>query len=530
LGYFAIFNYGRTLTNVVISSGGGGGASNVGWTNTVGVNAATNNLTKTAATAWGNAGAVSTQTIASGDGYVEFTASETNTYRMLGLSHTDTNQRYNTLDYAIYLQPNGLLGGYQGATFLGSLGSYATGDVLRVAIEGGVVKYRKNGTLIYTATVAPNYPLMVDTSLYTNGATINNVVLSGASGGGSSSAQIHWLVTDQLGTPRMVFDQTGSLANLSRHDYLPFGEELGAGVGGRTQSQGYSQPDEGRFQFTSKERDNETGLDYFIARYHSSTAGRFVSADPLAGHTEDPQTLNRYTYTRNNPLKYIDPDGLDFWIKGQGDHCKDKAKCDKDGFVVDEKGKRMVVKNGEITNRLNGDCPKCQQSSGGYTAVVNEAGVQITNMGGQTFTGVFTENAVSLSGAGKLQDFSFTITGSSLQNGVLAGGTFEYSGTNEQTKQVLSKRGAFSYVLDPFNKFHPGTTQYRFADLPPLQLGIMDNWGTIQLQTSNFGTSSHLSVATKPKANVPKTVGEWHVDSATGIRHLGCAIGGVRCQ
>jgi YD repeat-containing protein len=40
------------------------------------------------------------------------------------------------------------------------------------------------------------------------------------------ASNIHWLVADQLGTPRMVFDQTGSLANVSRHDYLPFGEEV----------------------------------------------------------------------------------------------------------------------------------------------------------------------------------------------------------------------------------------------------------------------------------------------------------------
>lgn len=42
--------------------------------------------------------------------------------------------------------------------------------------------------------------------------------------------KINWLVTDQLGTPRMIFDQGGSLANTSRHDYLPFGEELFAGT------------------------------------------------------------------------------------------------------------------------------------------------------------------------------------------------------------------------------------------------------------------------------------------------------------
>src|SRR5438034_463160 len=47
-----------------------------------------------------------------------------------------------------------------------------------------------------------------------------------------ASSSVHWMVTDQLGTPRMVFDQTGSLATTSRHDYLPFGEEIYAGTAG----------------------------------------------------------------------------------------------------------------------------------------------------------------------------------------------------------------------------------------------------------------------------------------------------------
>ena len=45
--------------------------------------------------------------------------------------------------------------------------------------------------------------------------------------GGSSAANLNWLVTDQLGTPRLIFDKTGSLAATKRHDYLPFGEEIG---------------------------------------------------------------------------------------------------------------------------------------------------------------------------------------------------------------------------------------------------------------------------------------------------------------
>ncbi len=83
------------------------------------------------------------------------------------------------------------------------------------------------------------------------------------------SANIHWLVTDHLGTPRIILDLSGSLANTSRHDYLPFGEELFAGTGGRTIAQGYSVGDGVRQHFTGYEADNETGLNFAQARYQS---------------------------------------------------------------------------------------------------------------------------------------------------------------------------------------------------------------------------------------------------------------------
>jgi hypothetical protein len=66
-------------------------------------------------------------------------------------------------------------------------------------------------------------------------------------------------VADQLGTPRMIFDKTGSLANTKRHDYLPFGEELFATQGLRTRAIGYGVNDGIRQNFTQKERDKETG-------------------------------------------------------------------------------------------------------------------------------------------------------------------------------------------------------------------------------------------------------------------------------
>jgi RHS repeat-associated protein len=63
------------------------------------------------------------------------------------------------------------------------------------------------------------------------------------------------------------------------------------------------------YKFTGKERDGESGLDNFGARYDSSSIGRFMSPDPLGGKLVDPQTLNKYSYVRNNPINLTDPTG-----------------------------------------------------------------------------------------------------------------------------------------------------------------------------------------------------------------------------
>ncbi|HEX5875422.1 MAG TPA: RHS repeat-associated core domain-containing protein [Pyrinomonadaceae bacterium] len=139
------------------------------------------------------------------------------------------------------------------------------------------------------------------------------LLIVAANGGGPL---IQWLVADHLGTPRIILDQTGSLANVKRHDYLPFGEELFAGTGGRTTAQGYTGGDGVRQQFTSQDRDVETGLDYFGARFYSSVQGRFTGYDPGKFTPADPQNFNRYAYVQNNPLKFIDPTGRDLYLHG----------------------------------------------------------------------------------------------------------------------------------------------------------------------------------------------------------------------
>ena len=83
----------------------------------------------------------------------------------------------------------------------------------------------------------------------------SRVVEIQAFGTSTSGENVQWLVPDHLGTPRIILDQTGELANVKRHDYLPFGEELFAPSGSRTTAQGYLSGDSIRQQFTQKERD-----------------------------------------------------------------------------------------------------------------------------------------------------------------------------------------------------------------------------------------------------------------------------------
>jgi RHS repeat-associated protein len=131
-----------------------------------------------------------------------------------------------------------------------------------------------------------------------------------------SSNGTSYFTTDHLGSPRIITNAQGSV--ISRHDYLPFGEEIKAQTGNRTIAQGYLGDADGvRQKFTQYERDLETELDFAQARYYASAQGRFTSPDPLIASASRamPQSWNRYSYTGNNPLKYIDPTGLS-WIVG----------------------------------------------------------------------------------------------------------------------------------------------------------------------------------------------------------------------
>jgi hypothetical protein len=153
-------------------------AQSVIWTNLVNATATGNTLQKTSGCdGCPDAGATSQQAIASGDGYFEFTVSSVAGQRFAGLSNGNDGTSWTEIDFAFRLWGSGDLDVQENGVYRSLGATYAVGDVLRVAVEGGVVKYYKNGTLTYTSTVAPVYPLQVDTALLNTNSAVSNAVI-----------------------------------------------------------------------------------------------------------------------------------------------------------------------------------------------------------------------------------------------------------------------------------------------------------------------------------------------------------------
>ncbi|HUS05355.1 MAG TPA: RHS repeat-associated core domain-containing protein [Bryobacteraceae bacterium] len=108
-------------------------------------------------------------------------------------------------------------------------------------------------------------------------------------------------------------------------------------------------------KFTGKERDAETGLDYFGARYFSATQGRFTSPDPIhfqSSMLEDPQRFNLYAYVRNNPLRFVDPKGEAIELQGDGEQRRKALDALKAG--VGKRAAQYLYENKIETKNADG--------------------------------------------------------------------------------------------------------------------------------------------------------------------------------
>jgi len=201
--------------------------------------------------------------------------------------------------------------------------------------------------------------------------------VSSYSATGADTEAVHYYISDHLGTTTVRTDAVGALQNDS--DYYPYGYEVPVTTG-----------DSNHFKFTGKERDTESGLDYFGARYYGSNMGRWMSPDwsvkakpvPYV-RLDDPQSLNLYGYVGNNPLSKADADG----------HCIEDA-CIVEGavaltaFAESPAGQQAEQEAEEAAERYG------PEIEAGVSRAANWAGQQLAKAGNfleekaQEFTGL----------------------------------------------------------------------------------------------------------------------------------------------
>ncbi|MDG6990886.1 MAG: hypothetical protein JRM99_05635 [Nitrososphaerota archaeon] len=153
----------------------------------------------------------------------------------------------------------------------------AGGSAILYSYQGVNILYQKNLTSDTTTK-----------SFYAGGIQVAQMVGSG----------VFYLHQDALGST--VLTMTSTVATSFSVTYAPYGPSFGA-----TRSEA--------FQYTGKLLDEATGLYYEGARYYDPVTGRFATEDSVVGSGEDPQSLNRYIYARDNPMKIVDMNGHEWW-------------------------------------------------------------------------------------------------------------------------------------------------------------------------------------------------------------------------
>jgi RHS repeat-associated protein len=219
---------------------------------------------------------------------------------------------------------------------------------------------------------------------------------------------------------------------------------------------------------TGKQRDAESSLDYFGARYFSAAQGRFTSPDPLlnSGRPWLPQSWNRYAYALNNPLRYTDPTGLYEWDKNckQGDQaCEQNRQQFRDALANLQKAASNTAEGSKARKQLDAIIAKIGTEGDGNKSRIafNEKMADF----GQTYGNKMTFNfqsvgqALSEWDAATISTAKAALVGHEGEHlldggGVLSGLKYLMSGS-ERVRRETGPFAIESYVFQGFNKLEP---------------------------------------------------------------------------
>jgi RHS repeat-associated protein len=220
--------------------------------------------------------------------------------------------------------------------------------------------------------------------------------------------------------------------------------------------------------FTGKQRDAETGLDYFDARYYGSSMGRFTSPDPLFISPErlmDPQSLTLYSYVRNNPLGLTDDSGLDFYLACQtSDHsgCGQVQNGSNKVWVQGQgSGKDFVATDVDMNKQGDTSAGYRDQFGNQYTGTFDQNnGVSFTNTSTGATSGrsqfIDGSDPTQLSGSGAFTNITgnfFSDCGRSCEGRAALSGTADaFAATESQLNKASSAEALFDRLFTGAHK------------------------------------------------------------------------------
>jgi RHS repeat-associated protein len=206
----------------------------------------------------------------------------------------------------------------------------------------------------------------------------------------------YFSLSDWLGSKRVVTKYDGTVAQMCMN--LPFGDELMC-----------SATDLSEHHFTGQIHDQESGNDYFNARYYSNYTGRFMSPDPAGLEYADPshpQSLNLYSYAQNNPLTNTDPTGM---YCDYSDHSDPSSGFDSSQFDFHSSSSECAQNGGQFVN----DAYTHQDASGNSVDDDGRPNVAVSSITDGTnvqLTGQFKVNMTMLEFTTVMQQSDFYVS------------------------------------------------------------------------------------------------------------------------
>jgi RHS repeat-associated protein len=271
------------------------------------------------------------------------------------------------------------------------------------------------------------------------------------------------------------------------------------------------------YKFTGKERDTESGNDYFGARYYASSMGRFMSPDPTGGKIEDPQSLNRYAYVRNNPLSFTDPTGLNFGLPCSGGNTDSCNNGLQGSWGHDADGNKTTFTNISIGNKDGQLQDVSSNNTGAYTASFDGKNVSLTNSSGASQNGSWLQGTADVKGVSGGGDLSskFTFNFSDHGDGQRFNASFTYKGSISDAESELKSAGFQHWNAG----FDVGYSEWRL----PASGRDSSHFNIWDPNTLERG------VMTTPKDAVPGTTsGNMHAgEYYPGVQHTKCDVLGL---